>query len=244
MSKHSSHQKINLVSVALAVVAAASLLGTWLSAPGRDWSNAPGSREELLHRAVLVSGGAHAVGSREEGCYPPASVAVADFYLWPVEVTRGWWRAFRPDDPAAGGEPGWPVAVSYEEAVAFCAWVSERYGVRARLPGAEEWMVAASAGTAGVKYPWGWGRPDGRAAFDTTSALAVASFLPGPTGLYDMAGNLAEWALAEEGDDRAPVMGGSWAERNPDYLRVAHRLSLPVNYRGADAGFRVLIEAP
>jgi len=50
--------------------------------------------------------------------------------------------------------------------------------------------------------------------------------------------------LAAEGEDRAPVMGGSWAERDPDYLRIAHRLSLPRSYRGADVGFRLLIELP
>jgi formylglycine-generating enzyme required for sulfatase activity len=199
---------------------------------------------ELIQRAVFIPAGMYAVGSREPGCYPPAEVTLEAFYFWPTEVTRGWWRMFRPGDPAGEGEADAPVAAGYDDALAFCAWVSEHYGIRARLPTPQEWMAAASSGTAGVKYPWGWGEPEGRAAFDATSAVAVASFPPAPNGLYDMAGNLAEWAMAAAGEDRAPVMGGSWAERDPDYLRIAHRLNLPVTYRGADVGFRLLIECP
>lgn len=212
--------------------------------PGCARTGAPESAAELVAWSIAVPAGRYHVGSHERGCYPPAVAEVSAFYLWPREVTRGWWRLFRPDDPAGEGDANMPVTASYHDARAFCAWLEQRYQVRARLPTPEEWMVAASAGTAGVKYPWGWGHPGGRAAFDTTSAAAVASFPPGPNGLYDMAGNVAEWASAPTGEDRAPVMGGSWAERDPDYLRIAHRLSLPVDYRGADVGFRVLIEAP
>ncbi len=207
----------------------------------QEW---PENKSGLLRGAIRITAGRYEVGSREMNCFSPAVKDVSEFLLWPTEVTRAWWRTYRPGDPAGEGDPDLPVAVNYQEAIEFCEWISGRYGVKARLPTAEEWMVAASSGTPGVKYPWGWGLPEGRAAFGGTSAQVVASFPAAPNGLYDMAGNVAEWALAAEGEDRAPVMGGSWAERDPDYLRIAHRLSLPRSYRGADVGFRLLIELP
>jgi formylglycine-generating enzyme required for sulfatase activity len=55
-------------------------------------------------------------------------------------------------------------------------------------------------------------------------------------GFRDLAGGVWEWT--EEG----LAMGGAWSERDPRTLRVDGGLSLPVGYRGADVGFRILVE--
>jgi len=73
---------------------------------------------------------------------------------------------------------------------------------------------------------------------------AVDDGKPNPAGLFHMCGNMAEWCLAGDDDEQAPVMGGSWAERDPRFLRISHRMTLPKDYRDEDVGFRILIESP
>lgn len=107
-------------------------------------------------------------------------------------------------------------SVSWNDAQAYCAWLSGRIGVPVVLPTEAQWEKAARA-TDGRRYPWGDAPPTGRHA-----NLADARFMskygyarhPDPTlddghvetspvdayplgaspyGVYDLAGNLGEW---------------------------------------------------
>lgn len=233
-------------------------LGSWILLPallvlagGAAWrppgpaTTLPGDAGDIFRAAVRIPPGRYATGSREPGCHPPGHLELGEFYLWPVEVPRSWWRVFRPDDEAGRGDPDEPAApVSQVDAVAFCAWFSARYDVRARLPTVDEWQVAARAGVNGLVYPWGWAQPEGRALFDAPAAGRIAAHPPNEWGLYAMAGNVAEWTQAGHDASGAAVMGGSWSERNPAFLRISHRLYLPVTYAGRDVGFRIAIDPP
>ena len=136
--------------------------------------------------------------------------------------------------------------VTGAEAEAYCAWRSRQEGRTVRLPTAAEWTWAARGGLDGAPYPWGWGgNPAERARFDAPGPAARGGMYPANGfGLYDVAGNLHEWCAADPAGpaERRQACGGSWAERDPRCLEVAHRQDFPVDYRGRDVGFRALRE--
>ncbi len=114
------------------------------------------------------------------------------------------------------------VGVNWEDAQAFCRWLTEkerRAGVlterqRYRLPTDLEWSRAAGLENEpgrtpqerflqvkGV-YPWGMEWPPPKAAGNFAKSLAVdsfaktapvGSFAANPLGLHDLGGNVAEW---------------------------------------------------
>ena len=118
-------------------------------------------------------------------------------------------------------EPKQPVTcVSWEDGVAYAAWMSGKTGKKYRLPTEAEWEYAAKA-NAKTKWPWGDDEaqgcqyenlfdidgkanpnpPDGKPlnyppvnCKDGYAMLSpVGKFKPNPFGLYDMLGNAWEW---------------------------------------------------
>ena len=105
------------------------------------------------------------------------------------------------------------VCVSWNDAQAFCKWLSRKEGVACRLPTEAEWEYACRAGTTSA-YWWG-DDPDGGKgccnAADQTAKMKLpgravfnwpdghkftspaGSFKPNGFGLYDMHGNVCEW---------------------------------------------------
>jgi len=133
--------------------------------------------------------------------------------------------------------PGFPqtddhpvLNVTWNDAVAFCAWLARTEGRHYRLPTEAEWEYACRAGTT-TRYHCG-AAPDalpehanvldgrGRTEFphvqelDLRSrvsqrfTLPVGRFAPNAFGLCDMHGNVWEWVADWHGDDyyaRSPV---------------------------------------
>ncbi len=103
------------------------------------------------------------------------------------------------------------VHISWDDAMAYCAWAGKR------LPTEAEWEFAARGGLENQPYVWGTEAPSDERifanlwqgefphqniaadGFDRTSP--VRSFAPNGFGLYDMAGNVWEWCADLYRDD-------------------------------------------
>ncbi|MBV5347279.1 SUMF1/EgtB/PvdO family nonheme iron enzyme, partial [bacterium] len=133
-----------------------------------------------------------------------------------------WWAAGGADQHSAPDDwddqqvhPSRPVVnVSWYQATAFCAWLTDRLarpqGTKGtvllpadrvvRLPTEAEWEYAAR-GEAGRRYPWGDEAPDAqRANFDAAKvgAPSPVGIFTGdctPEGILDLAGNVLEWCF-------------------------------------------------
>ena len=88
------------------------------------------------------------------------------------------------------------VAVSWFDAVAYCAWLSAVTGSQYRLPTEAEWERAARGGADGMVFPWGNDPPMSRAGYDArwkTGPEPVGQSEPNAYGLFEMCENVHEW---------------------------------------------------
>jgi len=251
------------VAVGLAENAKISSGSRFRSLPQANKNILPGSNH-FRDRFVVLDGGHFRMGSREVNGINPVEVVVKAYAICKYETTVGEYVAFLNATGWTGasdseqffregrrmmvraGQANRPVGhVSYEDARAFCGWLSQKWSCKVRLPTEKEWEYAARGGIAGARYPWGWGTPVGRACFATDGVVAVDATRPNPFGLYHMAGNVFEWCVPiKQKAGQGLVRGGSWAERSPKILHVANQVWIPLAYRGPDVGFRVVIDLP
>ena len=163
------------------------------------------------------------------------------------------------------------VNVSWQDAQAFCAWLTEKErgegklgpNQRYRLPADWEWSVAVGltasrTGTPKDKdaktpgYPWGtqWPPPKGAGnyasslsvdRFDNTSP--VGSFTANSFGLYDLGGNVWEWCQDwYDTEQKFRVLrGGSWISDDPDFLLSSRRNYFTADFRYNGFGFRCVL---
>jgi len=254
------------------------LLLAWLLLP--LWSAlAQESLESQGIRFRLIPAGYYLLGSPlgEPGRYAdeetPRRVRVDAFYLAVTETTNAQYARFfqaTGHKPPLYAEdrnlntPSQPVVgVTWEDAMAFCHWLTQVTGVPHSLPTEAQWEAAARGGLTGKLYPWGDEAPDAGGVFranfrnDRTSkdgflfSAPVASFPPNGYGLYDLAGNVAEWCLdpyrpPDSGPFKAGALrllkGGSWFSQARD-LRPAARQAVPPQYADGYIGFRVVRSA-
>ncbi len=199
--------------------------------------------------------------------YPDTLTWIRDFtysYNEPL-ATRYFWHPGFDDYPVVG--------ITWKQANAFCNWrtkiQSDFLSMKGeptlqsyRLPTEVEWEYAARGGKNFSMYPWGgYYTRDGEGVFLANfkplrgnyvedggiASMKVGSFDPNEYGLYDMAGNVAEWtstAYDEAGynyfsdlnptftynalPDDPPVMkrkvirGGSWKDIS-SFIQVSTR---------------------
>jgi len=215
-------------------------------------------QEELLageYPQSTVELGAYAIDRLEvsvgayEACVKEGACEAVDYEGCEVWTPRGLQASLRV--PRVLKEEGRPVVcVTRGEARAYCEWQG------GMLPDDDRWERAAR-GTDGGVYPWGdhwesdsanWGERDVvggpvAGALDGYAWTApVGSYGDGvsPDGIWEMAGNVAEWV---EGEDPllGHVRGGSWIG-DPSSLRSTARVERRTSVRRTDVGFRCAYE--
>ncbi len=168
-----------------------------------------------------------------------------------------------PDHPVVG--------VGWEDAVAFCAWLTReeqatgRIGVRDeyRLPSEQEWNAAVGTGT----YPWGDGWPPPRGAGNYAGeesrtggepsywtvlggyrdgygrTAPVGSFAANEHGLCDMGGNVWEWCKDRHGSGKhlRGLCGASWYDCDKLSLQSSYRSLALAGDRNDSRGFRCVL---
>jgi formylglycine-generating enzyme required for sulfatase activity/class 3 adenylate cyclase len=226
---------------------------------------------------VLVPAGTFMMGddSGKGDEKPRHQVKLDRFHMSRTEITNKQYLAFladsgylRPKDPSYAKSylldyPDLPVInVSYEDALAFCAWASSKFNAAIRLPTEAEWEYAATADKDGSPYPWGPLDPRTRARFkgNAPSGVRTASkedFPPNRFGLYNMSGNVWEWVQDYYAKDyyvtspirnpkgpatgsKRSIRGGSWANGDST-LRVTKRSSRNPTDRNDQTGFRIVV---
>ena len=182
---------------------------------------------------------------------------------WWTDAGWDWRQKERVDGPERNREffqtPNHPVVgVSWYEAIAYCAWLSERVGYEVTLPTEAQWERAARH-TDGRIYPWGEDFSPERCNMSDTGigATSAVGIFPGgdaECGAADMSGNVFEWcrtlwqgnyenyeqAATDEltGDGRRVLRGGSFFYSRSD-TRCAYRGWDNPDSRLRNVGFRL-----
>lgn len=174
------------------------------------------------------------------------------------------------------------VHVSWNDAQAYASWLTQATGWLYRLPSEAEFEYATRANASiwdRTVFWWGNGSPDqpvenltgeedtspryrrkwNRAFEDYADGhwgpAPVMSLMANGFGLFDMAGNVAEWTQDCWHDSyvRAPANGSAWVNRGcerrvargsfwggpPETARASYRIGYSMNQRGSAIGFRV-----
>jgi formylglycine-generating enzyme required for sulfatase activity len=219
---------------------------------------------------------------------PQHTVYLDTYYIGKTPVTAGQYKQFcaatgyaMPPEP--GGKvgifdvphfnPHWSkddhpiVNVSWNDAVAYCKWLSKETGYAVSLPTEAQWEKAAR-GKDGRRYPWGPNWDDGSKCANSVAPNNLGSTMPvgsyplgaSPYGVLDMAGNVWQWCsdwfdagYYQGSPDRNPtgpangqyrvLRGGSWRNDSAIYFHSAVRYGVVPDGRGSLAGFRCVVRA-
>lgn len=153
------------------------------------------------------------------------------------------------------------VGVTWEQANAFCNWRTVLYSnvasarklpangrLRYRLPTDQEFEYAARGGRTQTKYPWGGpyikntkgclqaNFKVGRGNYTDDGGLYTVdarAYLPNDYGLYNMAGNVAEWTITAYNRSATSLL----LDFNPNYTNTAKGAKVVRGGSWKDMGF-------
>lgn len=164
--------------------------------------NAKGEKEAIKGRSSFIM-------KKSVKVYP-------DTLCWLKDFTYAYNEPFTREYFSHVGYDNYPVVgVNWHQAAAFCHWRTNLFNSNSgsrvqqwRLPNDAEWEYAARGGLSGQSYPWGGPYTrNNKGCFlanfkplrgnyisdGGTYTVPVGTYEPNGYGLYDMAGNVAEW---------------------------------------------------
>ena len=188
------------------------------------------------------------------------------FDQWEACVADGGCNGYKPDSQGWGRDLRPVINVSWDDAKTYAAWLSKKTGKSYRLLSEAEREYVTRAG-ATTPFWWGNSISTSQANYNGTPywggakgeyrgrTVPVDSFEPNPWSLYQVHGNVYEWAedcwhvnyqgapadgsFWTSGDCSSHVIrGGSW-DYDAEYLRSASRLGYATDTRADWLGFRV-----
>jgi formylglycine-generating enzyme required for sulfatase activity len=153
------------------------------------------------------------------------------------------------------------VLVSWEDAVAYCQWLSDVTSQHYRLPTEQEWEKAARGGLPETRrYPWGdecqsgWCNMQELGRNGTTSVYEFERTNHSPFGVVDMAGNVWEWTaswykpypgslyeILHHRNPRRVVRGGAWQSHRQE-TRISCRGRYKPDTLRPYLGFRAAVD--
>lgn len=147
------------------------------------------------------------------------------------------------------------IHVSWNDAKAFCEWLSVVSGKHIRLPYEAEWEFASGGGLQSRGHVYsGSNSPDLVGWYSSNSGgntHRVGEKSANQLGLFDMTGNVSEWVMDWYADDnrgevggpptgsKRAFRGGSWNSSN-ESLPIFRRFSAQPEYRDSEIGFRIV----
>ncbi|MGV8136000.1 MAG: formylglycine-generating enzyme family protein [Mangrovibacterium sp.] len=153
------------------------------------------------------------------------------------------------------------IHVSWNDAIAYCKWLSQKTGKRYRLPTEAEWEYAALGGDKSRGYQYSGSNTINNVAWfrensgNKTHPVGQKQF--NELGIYDMSGNVREWCSDWCGDyyygsspqnnptgplsgSERVLRGGSW-HSHAWYCRVSDRDYYFPGYSDDNYGFRLVL---
>ncbi|HYA49312.1 MAG TPA: prolyl oligopeptidase family serine peptidase, partial [Burkholderiales bacterium] len=174
----------------------------------------------LRRKAVARVGAKYGLAAKAGGVLVPEAVKRGDLEVGRFEVTRAQYAAFDPSYAVPPGTENFPASsVPFEKAKAYAVWLSKLTGQAWRLPTEEE-AASLAEGLSGENTLDFWAGyalnpDDARRLQSKVKELGGGAPLLKEAGsfngagkddealLFDLGGNVAEWAVAKDGSGKA-----------------------------------------
>ena len=155
-----------------------------------------------------------------------------NLWIYKTEVDQFLYHLVMGDNPSRWLGDNYPVdSVGFDEANEFCKLLAWSLGKQVQLP-QKEWLSEIDSSSLTENELWFSGRSNFRSQPVGTSKEVL--------GLYDLFGNLTEWAHSTEEGADAYLFGGSgadtWSQMRKKPLRI-----VATNFRSRWVGFRFCV---